>query len=293
MEYILNLNKNFDPIETMSNKYYLDFETFKFNGGELQFKLKNREDIYAKIQTSTDLVTITGRFNSSDDIMRLILAKNALEIKGIKRFKLVMPYLPYARQDRVCADGEAFSLKVFADLINSLNFENVYVLDAHSDVSVALIKNCVNYSNIPYVKQALDDIGKNLYLISPDLGADKKSERLFEHFIQFGGIIKCGKKRDPNTGQLSGFQVFSDNLEGKDCIIVDDICDGGGTFLGIANELKKKGAGDIYLFVSHGIFAKGFTLLKEYFKKIYTTDSVCGIDSDIDYVKQFKIKIGG
>jgi ribose-phosphate pyrophosphokinase len=286
--YVLNLDKNFSPCSDIKGTpHKLDFETFKFSGGEIQFKLKNRNDIYEKI----DKVTITCRVNTSDDFMRILIAKDALGIKGIRRFDLVMPYIPYARQDRVCADGESFSLKVFADILNSLNFENVYTLDAHSDVSVSLIKNCVNFSNQRYVNEALLDIGKTLYLISPDLGADKKSERLFEQFTQFDGIIKCGKKRNPDTGALSGFQVFCEDLKGKDCIIVDDICDGGGTFLGIAQELKKKNAGDIYLFVTHGIFSKGFTLLKEYFKKIYTTDSICSISEDIKYVKQFKVEI--
>jgi ribose-phosphate pyrophosphokinase len=287
MKYVLNLEDKFNPCQDLGGIHLLRFETFKFSGGELQFKLKNRDDVYEKIEK----VTITCRVNSSDDFMRILIAKDALEIKGIRRFDLVMPYIPYARQDRVCADGESFSLKVFANILNTLNFENVYTLDAHSDVSVSLIKNCVNFSNFKYVEDSLQDIGKQLYLISPDLGADKKSEKLFDHLTQFDGIIKCGKKRNPDTGALSGFQVFCDDLEGKDCIIVDDICDGGGTFLGIAGELKKKNAGDIYLFVSHGIFSKGFTDLFNTFKKIYTTNSVRDIIDPENQVKQFKIEI--
>ena len=79
--------------------------------------------------------------------MKIFLIKDALEIKGIKRFDLIMPYIPYARQDRVCAQGESFSLKIFANMLNAVNFENVYVLDAHSDVSVSLINNCIKIFN--------------------------------------------------------------------------------------------------------------------------------------------------
>ena len=79
--------------------------------------------------------------------------------------------------------------------------------------------------------------------------------------------------RDVKTGKLSGFKVYSDDLEGQDCIIVDDICDAGGTFMGLATELKKKNAGKLFLAVSHGIFSKGLDNLTQYFDTIFTTDS--------------------
>lgn len=281
----INLSENFNPEKNIKDAHILNFETFKFSGGEIHFKLKNIDNDYKDVKKAV----ITCRVNSSDDLMKILLAKDALEIKGIKAFDLIMPYIPYARQDRVCADGESFSLKVFANILNSLNFENVYTLDAHSTVSISLIKNCADYSNIAYVKEALEDIGKPLHLISPDFGAEKKSERLFNQFVQFERLIKCEKKRDPNTGKLYGFQVFSEDLKGKDCIIVDDICDGGGTFLGIAKELKKKNAGKIYLFVTHGIFSKGFEALNNVFERIYTTNSISDINNQ--NVKQFLIQI--
>ena len=83
--------------------------------------------------------------------------------------------------------------------------------------------------------------------------------------------------------------MFADDLKGDDCVIVDDICDGRRTFIGIAQELKKKNAGDIYLCVTHGIFSYGFDELKKYFKKIYCTDSFKDIDDD--FVRQIKIII--
>ncbi|MCU0614889.1 MAG: ribose-phosphate diphosphokinase [Desulfobacterales bacterium] len=287
MEYILNLDKDFEPVELMRSRT-LDFESFKFSGGELQFKLQNREDLYKSIQK----VTITNRFKDMDSLMQVLIAKDALEIKGVKRFDLVMPYIPYARQDRICADGESFTLKVYTNILNSANFERVSVLDAHSDVSVSLIKNCLNFSNMPYIVQTLEDIqSKDIVLVSPDSGADKKSDRLFENLKAFKDIIKCDKKRDPNTGKLTGFQVFTDDLKGRDCLIVDDICDAGGTFLGIGEELKKKNAGNVYLFVTHGIFSKGYDVLNKMFTKIYTTNSFRDIVEKATNIKQFKINL--
>ena len=108
-------------------------------------------------------------------------------------------------------------------------------------------------------------------LISPDGGALKKIYKVSEYL---GGIdvVECSKSRDVKTGKLSGFKVYDDNLQGIDCLIVDDICDGGGTFIGLAEELKNKNAGKLYLAVSHGIFNKGFEAMNA-FERIFTTDS--------------------
>jgi ribose-phosphate pyrophosphokinase len=87
-------------------------------------------------------------------------------------------------------------------------------------------------------------------------------------------VLECSKHRDVKTGQLSGFKVQSDDMQGRDCLIVDDICDGGGTFLGLAEALKAKGAGRLYLAISHGIFSKGVEPLTTVFDHIFTTDSI-------------------
>ena len=85
---------------------------------------------------------IVARLQSSDDIMELLLLTDALREQGFDHIDLFMPYIPYARQDRYCAGGDAFSLKVFAGLVNSRDFAEVIVLDPHSDVATALIDRC-------------------------------------------------------------------------------------------------------------------------------------------------------
>ena len=86
------------------------------------------------------------------------------------------------------------------------------------------------------------------------------------------------RHRDVKTGKLTGFTAYANDLKNQICVIVDDICDGGGTFLGLAQELKNKNAGDIILIVSHGIFSKGFDELTKHFTKVITTDSFSTID---------------
>jgi len=280
----LNLDGMFIPVPFPEIEYNL----FKFNGGELHIKLNNRIDY-----SNTDKVVITNRFNSSDDIMKVLIAKEALERKGVKNFDLIMPYIPYARQDRQCEDGESFTLKVFTTLINSAKFDNIIVLDAHSDVAPALLNNCKNTSNEQYVNLAFNHIAKyydaDITLISPDSGANKKANKLYENLQVFNNLIKCDKRRDTKTGKLNGFEVFANDLKGKTCLITDDICDGGRTFIGIAEELKKKNAGKIYLFVTHGIFSNGFEDLKNHFAGIFSTNSFSDIENDL--LTQFKIQL--
>lgn len=286
--YVLNLDQGFEPFKnTLPN---IEHEMFKFSGGETHIKLKSENRYSGNIS-----VMITHRITDGDKLMEVLLAKDALEMVGFKDdIRLYIPYVPYARQDRLCNFGESFSLKIFSDVINNAGFNEVVMCDAHSDVAPAVINNSTNNTNHKYVEEVINDIGKKMLLVSPDSGANKKVNKLYSELInRYGlsdkleGIVKCDKIRDLSTGKLSGFEVLKGDLGGQDCLIVDDICDGGGTFIGTAKELVKHNAGDIYLFVTHGIFSKGYDDLSEHFKKIYTTDSFKNINND--KVKQFKI----
>ncbi|MFD2907561.1 ribose-phosphate diphosphokinase [Flavobacterium ardleyense] len=259
---ILNLDKDFRPLEGKE----IEFQNFTFSGGEPHIKIKSTFD------SETEIV-ITHRLNSFNDLGLLCLAVDALRRMDAKISNLVIPYFPSARQDRVMVKGEPLSVKVYADIINNLNFKKVLVLDAHSEVTPALLNNCEAIPNHNFIKEVLAKIDTNVKLISPDGGALKKIYKVSE-FLGGVEVVECSKSRNVKTGKLTGFKVYYDDLGGEDCLIVDDICDGGGTFIGLANELKNKNAGKLYLAVTHGIFSKGFEELEKYFTHIYTTDSV-------------------
>jgi ribose-phosphate pyrophosphokinase len=173
--------------------------------------------------------------------------------------------------------GESLSVKVYADVINNLKLSGVTIYDPHSDVTPALINNCLVIKNHSFIKGIMDYLPKDLVLISPDAGAAKKVFDLASA-LRIETVIECGKKRDVLTGNLSGFTVPLDDFDGRPCLIVDDICDGGGTFLGLGSELKKHNSGDLFLAISHGIFSKGFDELSSIFKQVFTTDSFRTID---------------
>jgi len=259
---ILNLDPKFTPL---TNQEEIKFQSFTFSGGEPHIKINPDFDRNEK-------VTITHRLNSFNDLGLLCITVDALRRMDVKVIDLFIPYFPAARQDRVMIKGESLSVKVYADIINTLQLNKVFVFDAHSEVTPALVNNCEVIPNHTFIQQVLNVIGENVKLISPDGGALKKIYKVSE-FLGGVDVVECSKSRDVKTGKLSGFKVYEDDLNGMDCLIVDDICDGGGTFVGLAEELKKKNAGKLYLAVSHGIFNKGFEVL-DCFDAIFTTNSV-------------------
>lgn len=273
---MLNLNPSFTPL---GENNLIEYKSFLFAGGEPHIKISNNFDVAAP-------VTITQRINSFNDLGMICITVDALRRMGVREIELFIPYFPAARQDRVMIPGEPLSVKVYADIINAMALASVTVFDPHSEVTPALLNNCVTVSNHEFIKQVIAKIGADVKLISPDGGALKKIYKVSE-FLGGAEVVECSKSRDVKTGKLSGFKVYAEDLAGADCLIVDDICDGGGTFIGLAEALKAKNAGKLYLAISHGIFSKGFDELGKYFAQIFTTDSI----KEVDYEGVTQIKL--
>ncbi len=265
-------------LDYFSGGYHLRSESFNYfvySGGEVSIKIPESPFDAQEPQK----IVITTKLHNSDDIMALLMLNDALLEKypNTGNVELRIGYIPYARQDRVCAEGEAFSSRVFGTLINSCEFTKVSVIDPHSNV-------CVKHIDyVEVITSQLDVIkhcpilhfllcNKTVTLVSPDAGASSKTE-LIAKYYGYSRFIQAQKHRDTNTGELSGFSYDGD-VKGKNLLIIDDICDGGGTFIGLAKELIKGGANSISLYVTHGIFSKGIDiLLKNGISKIYTTDT--------------------
>ncbi len=266
---ILNLDKNFNPFP---NKKQITFESFVFSGGEPHIKIS--DDLKDVVQ-----VTVSHRINSFNDFGLLLIAIDALKRMKIEKINVFIPYFPAARQDRLMQKGESLSVKVYADILNGLNLNKVTVFDVHSEVTTALLNNCTSLNNHIFIEKVIQKINKDIVLISPDAGALKKIYTLAKHLQKYE-VIECSKTRNVLTGKIKDFKVYHEDLNGKDCLIVDDICDGGQTFIGLAKALKTKNAGKLYLAVSHGIFSKGLKELNNYFEMIFTTDSVKKLDDE-------------
>lgn len=261
-----------------------DVKISRFAGGENHIR-------FMPTLSENDKIKINTRLNSSDDVMNLCLAVDALRNMYVKHIEVFIPYIPYARQDRVMVPGEPLSVKVFAGMVNNLGLNKVSVFDAHSDVAVALLDRCENIPNYEMVNHFLKRYGlADFTLVSPDLGAYKKVDKL-AHKIEYKSNIATGLKiRDLSTGEIIKSDVNTDDLNGKSCIVVDDICDGGRTFIELAKALKAKNAGDLHLIVSHGIFVhQALERLKEAgYKSVCSSNSIANRAED-DFYKQYNL----
>lgn len=217
---------------------------------------------------------LTWKYENDREFVALMYLVKHLRTHGVDDIYLYMPYIPNARQDRTKNSEDVFTLKYFAELLNSLNLTRVEVLDPHSGVSEALINNLYIYSPGPYIQQVIEKLkGSNLLMFYPDEGAMKRYSGAMKIPYAFGI-----KKRNWETGVIEGLDVAGavDQIASKDILIVDDICSRGGTFYHSAKKLKELGANDIYLFVSHceNAILEGDLLHDELIKKVYTTDSI-------------------
>lgn len=217
---------------------------------------------------------IEWRYENDREFISLMYLVNHIRRLGIDMIDLYMPYIPNARMDRVKDREDVFTLKYFADLLNSLHLNSVTVLDPHSSVSEALISNIRIDSPKRYIIRALSKINKgSVLMFYPDEGAMKRYSGLINLPYAFGI-----KKRNWETGKIEGLDVAGevDQIAGKDILIVDDICSRGGTFYHSAMKLKELGAKDIYLYVSHceNTVLDGELLKGDLIKKVFTTDSI-------------------
>lgn len=220
-------------------------------------------------------VKIISRIANANDLLLILFAKNTLDYLEFLHIDPHISYLLTARMDRVMLDGEPFSLKVIAGILNLAQFKKINIFDPHSEVTTALIDRSYTVTNHQFVKDALNDYFSkngqpNFCIVSPDAGALKKIHKLAQ-FLQVDAVVECMKERDLKTGALTDFKTTTTDLTGQTCFIIDDICDGGGTFAGTAKMLKGKGADKVLLIVSHGIFSKGLNIA--FVDNIYTTNS--------------------
>lgn len=223
-----------------------------------------------RIQECPKDVTITTRIEGANDIFMIGLATDAARRSGAEKLNLILPFVPNARQDRSTVKGDAFGLRVFANFINSLRFNRVCVFDPHSPAVELLIDNCVAVPAWEFVRQALPN-DSTILLCAPDAGAVKKTEITAK--VVKRSFVTANKKRMPLTGEILGTDVYGE-VKDKTVYILDDICDGGFTFIMLAKRLYELEAKEVHLVVSHGIFSKGLDpLYRAGIKSVTTTNS--------------------
>lgn len=256
--------------------------------------------------------TIKWLYESEEELIVLMyVVSHIRNIEFAAHISLVMPYIPNARMDRTKHTSEVFTLKYFAQFINSLNFDNVFVLDPHSDVSAALLNNVSFIPTVEFIGNTIMNINDRegitsqdkLIIYFPDAGAYKR----YKDMTCFRGYecIYGQKIRNWENGKIEGLKIVdangeklkNDALSGKVVLMVDDIISYGGTMHYSAVELTKLGAKVIYAYATHvekkslwdeekGTFGKD--LKYDAVKHLYTTNSIYNEETD-SYVTVFNI----
>lgn len=254
--------------------------TMTFPGGEVGVNINTGSlDAWNPQTGHVKFIDLFAKVQNSDQLMAMFLATDALRrVYPYAVIDLNIPYFPYARQDRVCNAGEALSVKVMATLINAMKYASVTVVDPHSPVLVAALDNVfvVEQSKaFRLIKPSFTDTT----IVAPDVGAIKKTED-FAKLVGAKNVLYCNKKRNLSDGKILGMEVLNPEiLTGKlELLVLDDICDGGRTFIEVAHSIfSHVHADDIHsieLAVTHGIFSKGVGVLTDVYDHIYTTDSL-------------------
>tara|TARA_R110001599_G_scaffold340696_1_gene561251 strand:- start:187 stop:1101 length:915 start_codon:yes stop_codon:yes gene_type:complete len=269
-----------NPEDSLSCKY----EISKFPDGQQNLKIvEGVYNTFYSLKNNSQGITINSRLNNFKDLELIICANQCLKEIGVERVRLYIPYCTGGRSDRKFEEGGINYIKtVIAPIINSQNFEKVTVLDPHSDVLEACINNFDSRDNRDLVLKALANVDNKdgaqdrIALVSPDAGALKKVFKIQQRF----GIkdILIGSKNRDLKGNITHTSISGEvsDAENKTFVIVDDICDGGRTFIELAKVIRRDYGKNskIALVITHGIFSKGFDTIFEYIDEIYTTNSV-------------------
>lgn len=253
--------------------YGCDFEVMNFPAGEGHVKLKNLKEYPDFVNQPM----IVWNFENQGELFTVLQMANVLQNKGL-HFSMICRYLPFARQDRATSEEQPFSLKIFADVLNTIeNCISLHVCDLHSEVFKNLYKGTIyEYTQKECFLAAMSRrkvVPDWAAVVAPDKGAWGKTHDIAKFLHR--PVIHCTKKRDPDTGQLSSPEFLAEDVlpelkEGQRLIIVDDICDGGYTFLQLAELIKGKYPNNpLDLYVTHGVFSKGIEVLYQKFDDIY------------------------
>lgn len=212
-----------------------------------------------------DKVVIVCRITNPNDLFILMQVGDIFNRQAIE-FSLQIYYLMSMRMDRVISFNESFSLKVVADAINSMHPEAVHIFEPHSS-KVEIIKNY--WGTI--TTQMPNFTGYTP--VFPDAGAVDRYGYLGDYSLVFS------KKRDTKTDKIEEITIENPELFLEEAIkeapfiVIDDLCDGGGTFKGIADEIRKKSSNKLAIWVTHMVNPKGIKTLSENYDEVYFTNS--------------------
>lgn len=232
------------------------YKVINFPDGEIHLELD-------EIDRKNDL-DIRCRITNGNDLFLLMQLSDILKRQCVRPQHIYIHYLMGMRCDRLFSLNRPFSLGIVAEVINSFNTEQVIVFEPHSIRTLDKIRNCLP-ENVS-LKAACIFEENGYKLVAPDFGSQKRYVMDFD--------VVCNKKRDVNDGKLLQFEISKHkNVKNKNLVVIDDLCDGGSTFVGIASKLNELNPKSISLFVTHAVNFDGILNVSASYDTVYITDS--------------------
>jgi len=226
---------------------------------------------------------------ANDNLMELLICIDALKRSSAKNITAVIPYFGYARQDRKVAPRTAISAKLVSNLITNAGANRILSVDLHAgqiqgffDIPVDNLFATPIFAR--HVKKKIKT--NNLICVAPDVGGVERARALSKRLNTNIAIID---KRRASPGKSEVMNIVG-SVKNKNCVIIDDIIDSGGTIVNAAKALKEKGAKEIYVYITHAVLSGQAIekIEKSQIKKLITTDT---IDNSKKFKKSKKIEI--
>ncbi len=247
--------------------------------GKIQLKHFNDGELFPEILENVrgEDVFLVQSTNApaNDHLMELLLTIDAAKRGSAKRITAVIPYFGYARQDRKTSPRCPISAKLVANLLTQAGVDRILSLDLHSASIQGFFDIPVdNLFSTPLVVPKIKSIFGNIspVIVSPDIGGVVRARAFATKLNADLAIID---KRRPHAGESEVMNIIGD-VKNKDCVLIDDMIDSGGTLCNAAHALKNKGAKSVYAYCTHGIFSKdAFNKIKNSpFEQLIVTNSI-------------------
>jgi ribose-phosphate pyrophosphokinase len=246
----------------------------RFNDNEIFVEIHENvrgEDVFILQSTS---------FPANDNLMELLIIADALHRSSARRITAVMPYFGYARQDRKSASRTPISAKLVANLITTAGINRVITLDLHAAQIQGFFD--IPTDNLYGAPVMVRDIrghykSDKLMIVSPDVGGVARARATAQ---RIGADLAIVDKRRPRAGVSEVMNIIGE-VAGKDCILIDDIADSGGTLVNAADALLKAGATSVSAYVTHGVLSNGAAerIASSRLRELVITDSIAETDA--------------
>ncbi len=233
----------------------IGLKRFNFSAGEVQIRLLDPPEHVARWD-------VTAHVHDSDTLMALMLVGDAIRRLSPAPMHLLIPYLPYSRQDRAAWTGEAFALSVLGRMLALHDWAEIVTWDVHSPVSLEQVPRLRSIPAAAFVRPHLK---KGERVVAPDKGAVERSGACADDAHR---LLRAIKRRDPDTGDVRDPELLDALGPDEPVLVVDDICDGGRTFTHLGRFLRTVTRAPLRLYVTHGIFSQGLGELREIFDEV-------------------------